>query len=410
MRALTPAAIVTAGTEIVAGARLDTNTQTVALALRAHGFAVREAISVPDDAELITFVLARLIETYPLVVVTGGLGPTHDDVTREAAARALGRPLRRDETIAARLTEIASQHAEEEAAKHVLRQADVIDGATVLLPSTGTAPGQIVATSEGHLLLLPGPPSEMQPMLDEALAVFAPAIQEVRVARCACIRESDAQVLSKRALAGTTGIGLTVLASPALVDVLLFDEGAGAQTLARAHAAVVASLGDACYSEGASLPEVVLERARVARVRLATAESCTGGLVSEMLTSVPGSSDVFVGGVVAYANEVKRDLLCVPDAALERFGAVSEPVARAMAEGAASSLGATHAVAITGIAGPTGGTPDKPVGTVWIGLATRDDTQARTWRFAGPREQIRARAAVHALDWVRRVLQGSGAS
>lgn len=399
----TPAAILTVGTELVTGQRIDTNTAEIALALTSSGYAVAEAVSAPDDERIVADAMARLTSTYPLVVVTGGLGPTHDDVTREAAARALGLALRHDADIHTGLEAAVARHARPDAASQVYRQADVLDGATVIPAVCGTAPGQIVPTPSGSLVLLPGPPSEMRPMLG-ALPPGRHSFASPETLRCVGITESDAQRAAQAALGQAAGIGLTLLAKPSLVDVILFDEGAGEGRLRDAANAVAEALGDACYSrDGATLAEVVVGLAKEREVMLACAESCTGGLIAAAITEVPGSSAVFVGGVVAYANAVKTALLGVEPATLTAHGAVSEQTACRMAEGALS-LGATMAVSTTGIAGPDGGSPDKPVGTVWIGIATADVSSATVRRFPGHRAAVRARAATYALDAVRRAL------
>jgi nicotinamide-nucleotide amidase len=244
-------------------------------------------------------------------------------------------------------------------------------------------------------------------MLASFLAGRSGGIAPVRL-RCALITESDAQVRASRALEAHPGVDLTVLAAPAEVEVILFEHGAGVDGLASAAAAVRTALGEVCYSDdGSSLAATVVRLARVAGARIAVAESCTGGLVASAITDVPGASDVFVAGVVAYANEAKVEGLSVDPALLARYGAVSAEVAAAMAEGVRDGHGATLAVATTGIAGPGGGTDAKPVGLVWFGRAGSDaDTLAEERRFPGDRASVRTRATVFALDWLRRALVG----
>jgi nicotinamide-nucleotide amidase len=403
------AAVVTVGTELTTGLRVDTNTAEVAAAITAAGMRVVETTSVPDDPDALTALLARLTAACDVVVVTGGLGPTHDDVTREAAAEALGLDMVRDPAIEARLARAITRHRDPEAVAQIVRQADVLAGAEVLSPTVGTAPGQVVATPSGGLLvLLPGPPSEMRPMLAEALASLPGKRRgATRVLASSGASESDIQVAVQRVLGSIEGIGFTVLAKPTEVHTVLTDEGVGAAGLAEVADEVRAALGDICFSDdGRTLAEVVLGLARECRVTLGTAESCTGGMVAAALTDVAGSSDVFRGSIVSYADEVKESRLGVPHAVLETDGAVSEMVARAMAEGARSALGVDMAVAVTGIAGPGGGSDAKPVGTVWFAVADDRGTIALLRNLFGDRAGVRVRATMTALDLVRRRLAG----
>lgn len=397
------AAIITVGSELVEGLRVDTNTAEIARSLGPRGFTVTECVSVGDDIALLADLIGRLTASVSLVVVTGGLGPTHDDITREAASRALDAPLERDPRLVALLQPAVSRHLDAEAAQQVLTQADVLAGAEVMDPTTGTAPGLIAPTPAGHLVLLPGPPSEMRPMLARFLGRFPLVRAEAAELGVVGLGESDAQVRTQRALAAHPGIALTVLARPGDVRVLLLDDGAGAEGLAAAAHSVAEALGPSCYTTtGETLEQALVQAAMTAGVSLATAESCTGGLVGGAITEVAGSSAVYRGGVVSYSNEAKASLLGVPEGLLAEYGAVSEPVARAMAEGARVRLGADVAVSVTGIAGPDGGTADKPVGLVWFAVASRSGTEVHEKRFqGGSRSSVRMRAVATALDLLR---------
>jgi nicotinamide-nucleotide amidase len=399
------AAIITVGTELVTGMRLDTNTQSVARALRVAGFVVREATSVPDHEDDIAEAIARLAARFGLVVVTGGLGPTHDDVTREAAARALCLPLERRADLELALAAAATRHTHSEASRQVLRQADVLRGATVLPAVVGTAPGQVVPTALGRLVLLPGPPAELAPLLASVLEDEGSSSEPVRL-RTTGLSESDAQVLVSRALSPFSGVGFTILAALGDVEVLLFDDGAGEPQLVAAGHAARSALGHFCYStDGSSLAETVIATARARGARIGTAESCTGGMIAAVLTAVPGSSVVVMGGVVAYANHVKSAALGVPEAVLREHGAVSPETARAMAAGVAERLDLTHAVSVTGIAGPAGGTPEKPVGLVHFGVYSEGVLTADHRHFTGTRDIVRVRATAVALDLLRTALE-----
>lgn len=405
MTAPRTAAVVTVGTELVRGLAVDTNTAEIARALSGAGVDVMEAVSVADDESVLTDHLARCTALYDLVVVTGGLGPTHDDVTRQAAARALGVELVRDDSIASGLQASAVRHRDARAAEQVFRQADVLAGATVLPAVRGTAPGQIVPTGRGELVLFPGPPQEMRPMLDGLVARLSGAAAAPAVLRCAGLSESDLQVLAQDVLGQRTDIELTVLAKPGDVRVVLFDRGAGEPALAAAAAAIAERAGEACYSDdGASLAEVLLRRAGAAGLSIATAESCTGGLVGGAITAVPGSSASYLGGVVSYSNEVKTTILGVDPALIETLGAVSDAVAMAMAAGVRDLTGADLAIAVTGVAGPDGGTTAKPVGTVWFAVADAQGCRAELRRFPGDRDGVRERAVTTALDLLRRAI------
>lgn len=402
----------TVGSELTSGLRVDTNTAAIATEIASYGFDVAEAVSVPDNLELLAGTISRLAALYPLVVVTGGLGPTHDDVTREAAARALGKTISRDTRLERLLEPAVCRHRDEAARRQVLNQADVIEGATIFDPTTGTAPGLSMGTTQGELLLLPGPPNEMLPMLRQALSGRDRTVSEPHELCVSGMTESEAQITTSRAIAGLTGVGFTVLSSPGDVRVLLSDGGGGTEALASAVEAAASALGDNCYSvTGESLAEVVLRAARAAGRTIATAESCTGGLVAAALTDVAGASDVFLGGLVTYSDAAKVSLLGVDPTSIARHGAVSAEVARMMATGARQRLGADIGVAVTGIAGPGGGSADKPVGTVWFAVAdgaSSGEAQVTAFlrRLPGGRRAVRQRSTTTALDALRRGLLG----
>ncbi len=399
------ASVLTVGSELVEGLRVDTNTREVAFALASTGYRVVETVSVADDVDAVARSLERLCARDALVVVTGGLGPTHDDVTREAAGRALGLGLHPDETLFADLRRAATRHRDPRAAEQVLRQADVLEGALVIAPVTGTAPGQVVSTPAGRLALLPGPPAEMRPMLEQLVSDIAPGPGRAahRELGCVGITESDAQVRASEVLAGASGIDFTILARPGDVRIILLDAGAGRPALDRATDDVAQALSEHVYAtDESTLPEAVLDGARSRAIRVAVAESCTGGMVAAALTDIAGSSDVLLGGIVAYSNMAKTDLLGVDPHVLDRYGAVSSETAEAMADGARSELRADVAVAVTGVAGPGGGTAEKPVGLVWFGVSSQRGTHSTSHSFPGDRSAIRIRATSTALDLLRR--------
>ena len=399
------AAIMTVGTELVRGLSVDTNTSEIARSLAAVGVEVGETVSVADDADVLAAHLKRCSAAYDLVVVTGGLGPTHDDVTRQAASMALGLALSRDAGLAEGLRAVSGRHTDQRAADQVFAQADVLAGARVLPAVLGTAPGQAVPTARGELVLLPGPPREMRPILAAYLAGWVGGPAQPFILRCAGVSESDLQMTAQDVLADRPDIELTVLAAPGDVRIVLFDRGAGPGGLAEAGATICERVGEACYStDGRTLAEVVLDRARAAGLTLAVAESCTGGLVGGALTEVAGSSAAFVGGAIVYSNEMKTTLIGVDPTLIGTFGAVSDVVAREMAAGVRDVSGADWAVSITGIAGPEGGSAEKPVGMVWFGLAGPETVTAEMRRFNGDRHSVRERSVTTALDLLRRAL------
>jgi nicotinamide-nucleotide amidase len=402
------AAIVTVGTELTEGIRVDTNRVELAAALSGAGFDVTEAVSVGDDADVLASALARLGAACGLVVVTGGLGPTHDDITRQAASDAFGLELRPDPAMVAFLAEVISRHHHPDAAAHVRSQALALAGAEILAPTTGTAPGQILPTPAGLLALLPGPPKEMRGMLPR---VLERAGTSTRAARrelgVTGMAESDAQLLAQEVLQafGDT-IRLTVLARPGDVRVVLLDRGAGDAVLQDAARRVAKRFGEACYStSGETLPQALVREASARHLTLALAESCTGGLVASAITDVPGASEVFLGSAVTYSNTAKGALLGVADETLRAHGAVSAEAAAEMAEGALSRLGADVAVSITGIAGPGGGSAEKPVGLVWFATATTAGVETFSGKFGSDRDAIRQRATARALALALRVVR-----
>lgn len=404
------AGIVTVGSELTSGLRVDTNTAEIARALTSRGFDVAEAVSVGDDASLLADELARLCATRDLVVTTGGLGPTHDDITRQAAASALGVALEPDARLVELLRPIQARHTDPDAVGRILVQAEVLPGSQVIDFSTGTAPGLIVETGRATLCLLPGPPSEMRPMLRELLERFESTRAEPQQLGVVGLSESDAQMQVLRAIASCRGVGFTILAKPGDVRVILTDEGAGEASLVDAADRAQLALGDYCYADDSStLAETVVRLATQRDKRIALAESCTGGMVAAALTDVPGSSAAFLGSIVSYANSAKTDILGISNDVIEAHGAVSREVVELMAEGASKIFSTPDvSIAISGVAGPGGGAQDKPVGTVWFALQTSNGVRSAFVRHYqnASREAVRARATSCALDAIRRVIQG----
>lgn len=417
-RALRTAEVIAVGSELLGSSRLDTNSLFISEQLSSLGIPLRAKTVVGDDRDAIAEHCARALSRADLVVLTGGLGPTDDDLTRDAVARVTGLALVEDAAIVSNI--------EQRFAKRGIRmpevnrrQALVLRGATVLANPNGTAPGQWLEHEGKVIVLLPGPPRELRPMLaallDGPLQARAGSERILRASLFVTGRteshvEETVQPLYSRWRDEQPAIETTILATPGQIELHLTTSSADAEAararLARASAQLAAALGrDVFSTDGRAMEEIVGSLLRERGLTIAAAESCTGGLLMSRLTDVPGSSAYVIGGVVSYSDDVKAHALGVSESLLREHGAVSEPVAVAMAEGVKRLTGARLAVSITGIAGPDGGTPEKPVGTVAIGMI--DDTSrptVRTFRFPGGRAQVRFHATQAALDMIRRGL------
>ena len=410
MTALRRAAFLAVGSELLRTDRLDTNSLLAARLLAPCGFAFVEKRCVEDDAGAIAAALPEMLARAELVIVSGGLGPTADDVTREAAARALGIGLARDPRLEAALLARFRVRGRELPAI-ALRMADVLDGAEVLENPVGTAPGQLLHAGGGTLVLLPGVPVELeQIVVTHLLPRWAAAAGVLtRTLRLAGVYESQVEERVRHLYGRFGRERVTILAARGQVLLVLSAAGErGAQELAEMEAAFTAVAGPDLYGrDGDTLAGVVLARLGARGWRLATAESCTGGLIGGAITAVAGSSAAYVGGVVSYSNAVKQRLLGVPGTLLAAHGAVSPEVAEAMAAGA-RALGAECALAVTGIAGPDGGSDEKPVGTVHIAAATPHGVRALRRHFPGDRAMVREMTVNFAIDLLRRALEEAG--
>jgi nicotinamide-nucleotide amidase len=409
------AEVLAIGSELLTPGRTQTNAVYLTARLLECGIAVGARVTVADDAALLASAFRAALARAELVIATGGLGPTEDDLTREAAAAALDRALRRDPAILAALRERFARYGRTMAPVNE-KQADVIDGALVLPNARGTAPGQSVEADGRWLVLLPGPPSEMQPMfeaqvLPRLVARRAGAVLRTRVLRIASMSESDVEQAVAPLYKTFSNPRTTILGSPGQVELHLTAEGVSAEAAELQIEALAGGLRELLpgrvYSEdGRQLPEVVAALLRERGLRLALAESCTGGLLAARLSEVPGASHFLERGYVTYSNDSKRELLDVDPKTLEGAGAVSEPVARAMAEGVRRKARADVGVGITGIAGPEGGTPEKPVGLVFIAVDGAAGSRVRRAHFPGDRERVRFQATQAALEMLRRGLLG----
>lgn len=410
------AAILAVGSELLGTERLDTNSLRLTRVLDLHGVELRAKAVLGDSEEDIAAELRRLLDRYDLVLVTGGLGPTADDVTREATAAALERGLHTDEEVLShierRFRDLGWRMPEVNR-----RQAVIVDGAVVLHNRRGTAPGQHLTGPRGSsLFLFPGVPMELDGMIQDHLEPWLAERsggigRETVTLKVTGLPESAVEERIAPAYVEFGRESITVLASPGDIRVCATAEGPEPdrrRRLAAMTARLAELAGPAVYAlrEEDTLEKIVGALLRKAGATLALSESCTGGLVSERLTRVPGSSDYFLGGAVTYTNELKTQLVGVPAELIAGHGAVSEPVARAMAEGVRHALGSDWGIGITGVAGPGGGSEAKPVGTVHIALAGSQDTDHRKVRFPGDRERVRWFASQLALEMLRRRLLG----
>lgn len=414
--------LITIGDELLLGFTVDTNAAHISRTLAAAGVEIVRRTTVGDDADRIAATVREALDRTGAVITTGGLGPTSDDLTKPAIAGIFGRKMKMDEEIASALERRWRARFPDGKFPATNRsQAEVPEGARILTNRHGSAPGIWLEDERGRwVAMIPGVPREMRGMLAEEVL---PLVRKLG-------GEADTAVISKTlrttgiaesAIAEMVGLNffgepgselgslpLAYLPSPSGVDLRVTARGMSRERGEKLVAMAVAKLrdlvGSYVYGEGETdLAAVVLDAARNRSLKLAVAESCTGGLLGERITNIPGSSDVFLGGVIAYHNEVKRAELGVSQADLERYGAVSEEIVRQMAAGARGRFGADVSIAITGIAGPDGGTPEKPVGLVWIAVAGLE-TKARRFQLIGDRTEIRQRAAQAALEMLRRTL------
>ena len=412
------AAILAIGSELLGTDKLDTNSLKITLVLERFGFRVVEKSVVGDDEAHIADALARLVDRARVVIVTGGLGPTRDDCTRGAVARAFGLDVTIDETV---VEDIRRKFASFGRVMPDVnrRQGEVLAGASLLSNPRGTAPGQRLNVGDATIMLLPGVPREVKGMLLEHVEPWlrthgnAADGDVVRhTLRVACLPESTVEERLAPFYERFGRDDLGVLARPGDVRLVLRLPGDRSAEASAMLEVLRKSIGDAIYSENGeqSLAAVVVAELRRGGFELAVAESCTGGMVSEQLTRVPGSSRAFLGGAVTYANALKTGVVGVPEAMIASEGAVSEAVARAMATGARQRFGADFGLAITGVAGPGGGTEAKPVGTVHLAIAGPIATHGevdivhKARRFVGDRQMVREQSTQMALDMLRRVI------
>ena len=411
--------LVTVGTELLLGFTLDTNAAEIGAIMASEGVKVARTTTVPDQKVDIQSAVAAGLDRTGFVIVTGGLGPTQDDITKEAVAEVYGVPLDLDGAYLEKLKVRFAKAGWDSMPESNKSQAEVPRGAVTLANPRGTAPGLWLGGKQGTTVMLPGIPEEMRAILNRQVV---PRLRAERgtgestegVTRSLVLRTTG---VSESRLADTIrplhdkleGLTLAFLPGVDGTDLRLtawqMAPGHAAERLSEAADVLRPAIGENLYGHDAvELAEVLIERLRVARYRLSVAESCTGGLIGARITAIPGSSDVFVGGVICYSNESKVRDLGVDEAMIKADGAVSEGVAAAMVGGACERFGTDAGVAVTGIAGPGGATGEKRVGTACIAARAGDRTAVTTRWFPGARDEVRQRTAQAALDLLRRLM------
>jgi nicotinamide-nucleotide amidase len=405
------AEIIAVGSELLTPDRIDTNSLFLTQRLNQLGIAVARKTLVGDQHEHVRDAFRCALDRCELVISSGGLGPTLDDLTREAVAELLGRKLVLNsavlQNIEARFRRLGRSMPEVNK-----RQAMVPEGADLLENSRGTAPGLWLEAAGRYIVLLPGPPHELkaiftekvEPRLERLAGATRLAYREMRTAG---LTESEVEQRIAPIYTQYPAVQTTILTAPGEIQIHLrlwsSDRTDAERTLDHLVERISFALGENVFtSNGQSLEEIVAHELTINHATVATAESCTGGLVAERLTRIPGSSSYFLGGVVCYSNDLKIAWTDVPAQLIEAKGAVSPEVAQALAQGIRRRIGATLGIGITGIAGPSGGSPEKPVGLVHIALADANGTRDRVLRFPSDRERIRWHASQAALDMLRR--------
>jgi nicotinamide-nucleotide amidase len=411
------AAILAIGTELLGHTRVDTNSLLLAESLEKYGVELKRKYIVPDDPEVIEQELRSALDRHRIVITTGGLGPTEDDLTKDVIAKVLGIPLVEDEAVLARIRKMFDDRGLEMPTPN-RRQAQVFSGQRILPNKRGTAPGFHLNLrwngGEQHLWIFPGVPHELEGMVEDELEPWLRSLSSEsihrRIVRVVGLTESAVEEKMRPFYTNHRGEVITILASRGEIQIHLRVDG----TADEAYPKLVAMEKELREIYGARVfglddetLECVVGRQLASRGEtVSTAESCTGGLLASRLTDVSGSSAYFMGGAVAYSQQAKLFLIGVDPKLVDEHGEVSEPVARSMAEGVRRRFDTTYGIGITGIAGPTGGTPKKPVGTVHVAVASRAQTRHRAYLFAGNRELVKHYATQMALNGLRLMIMG----
>ena len=403
--------LINTGSELLLGFAVNTHLNYIARKLASIGLRLDRQTTVADDRSEMRAAITEALQQCDVLIITGGLGPTSDDCTRDVVAEFLGSKLIREETVAAHIAERLRKRGIH-LSESIYVQALVPEGAKVLPNHNGTAPGLAIEHNSKLIVLLPGPPRELKPMFEEFVLPMlqqrggAQAKFDCRTFKVVGLPESIVEEKVAPVLANMRDVELGYCARPGEVEVRVISSLTSVSD--EAEKRIRGALGENIYATGseARLEETVVKMLTAARKTIVTAESCTGGMIANRITNVSGSSEVFLNGWVTYSDESKLKQLGVRAESLKQFGAVSEEVAREMAESARQRSGADYAVSATGIAGPTGGSPGKPVGLVFIGMATPPRTVVQRHTLVFDRETFKFFVSQYALDMVRRELLG----
>lgn len=404
--------LVSVGTELLLGNIVNTNARYLSEKCAMLGMNVYYQTTVGDNEERLSEVIGTALNRSDIVILNGGLGPTEDDLTKETLAKVMGLALVRDEHTKERLKEYYRGRKKEELPESNWKQALIPEGAKVFDNENGTAPGLAVEKDGKMAVLLPGPPNELYPMVERQLCPYlqkknSQVILSQMVKICG-YGESKVEEMLLDLIKGQTNPTLATYAKLKEVHLRVTARAASEEEAKKLLKPVVKEIkkrfGDAVYTtdENETLQDVVVKLLKKRELTVTTAESCTGGLLAGTLVNVPGVSDVFREGFVTYSNKAKRKLLDVSKATLKKYGAVSAQTAKEMAKGGVFATDADICVAITGLAGPDGGTPEKPVGLVYIACYMNDKVHVEEFHFKGDRQKVRAQSVVQALDLLRR--------
>lgn len=406
------AEILAVGTEILLGDIVNTNAQYLARELADLGIGVYYQTVVGDNPERLRDTIYKAFSRADLIITTGGLGPTEDDLTKETGAKYFNKELVLDEKALDDIKEFFEKTGKKMTENNV-KQAYVPEGSIVLYNENGTAPGIIMEENGKILIMLPGPPKETIPMFENQVKPFLKSKQEYtlvsRVLRVAGVGESKMETLVKDIIENSENPTVAPYAkdNEAILRITAkaHNEQEAMELIKPVADEIYNRLGDAIYGEGdTNLESVVAELLINKKMTISTSESCTGGLLAGTLIEYPGISSVFMDGVVSYSNESKMYRLGVKEETLEKYGAVSHETAAEMAKGIAETAGTNIGISTTGIAGPGGGSPEKPVGLVYVGICINGNVKTKEMHFAGTREKIRGRAVYGALNWLRKEL------
>ncbi|WP_448375764.1 competence/damage-inducible protein A [Fervidobacterium sp.] len=398
------AVIFSIGNELVEGLIIDTNSKYISEKLKLLGYYVLRIETLPDRLDILSERIRIGLSEAELIITTGGLGPTEDDLTREAVALAIGRNIEIDKKIADELIERAIKYYGK-SPEIVVKQAMIIEGAKVLNNSVGTAPGQIIDIEGKKIVILPGPPAEMMPMFEIILedlrtddAMYTRRIKTIGIPEAILMDEHKDVIYS------VPEITVATMASYERgVEVRFTGSINQKEDIDKIANILIERLGDNVYAtDDDTIEDVVYKLLKDNNLTISFAESCTGGMISSKFVDIPGVSSVFKGAIVAYSNEVKKSILSVPEDVLNRYGAVSEECVKIMAKNVKEILNSDFAVAVSGIAGPEGGSEAKPVGTVCFAFANKNSVKTFTYTLRGNREMVRKRSTLLAFDISRR--------